>query len=405
MKEMSKRLQHMAVRVLRWSEKYTKTDMVYLAQTGWWTNLNILIITILGLLLSIAFANLLSPEMYGVYQYLLSIAALVTAISLSGMSTAVSQAAARGYEGVIRTAVRAQFQWAVIPVLASLAGAVYYFAHGTLDLGFGLVAIALLTPIVNSFSIYSAFLTGKQKFESNFYFSTGISITYYIVMFIMALFVKDAALFVIANLGVNAIGMGFAYWKTMRLYKPNHKVDPEAIPFGRHLSVLSAFGTILTQLDSILVFHFLGAAQLAVYSFTTLIPERAAGLFNFIGLASFPKFATQPLDHIRKGILSKVVRIATLTIVATVVYALLAPLLFHLLFPRYIVAIPYTQLYAPIIALISVQTLVQTTLTAKRFTRQIYIMSIVQPILLICLQIPMLLAYSSSACAAFHQAN
>ena len=42
------------IRLLRWSEKYTKTDMVYLAHTGFWSNLNAFFTAFLSLLLYIA---------------------------------------------------------------------------------------------------------------------------------------------------------------------------------------------------------------------------------------------------------------------------------------------------------------------------------------------------------------
>jgi hypothetical protein len=102
MSPMTKRLHSILVRFLRWSERYTKTDMVYLANVGWWTNLTLILTSFGGLLISIVFANFLSPQTYGVYQYLLALSGLVAAISLSGMNTAVTQAAARGYEGVLR---------------------------------------------------------------------------------------------------------------------------------------------------------------------------------------------------------------------------------------------------------------------------------------------------------------
>lgn len=114
-------------RLLRWSERYTKTDMIYLASSGWWLNLDVAIQSTLSLLLSITLANLLLPTVYGTYQYLVSIAALVAALCLSGMNSAVTQAVARGHEGVLRTSINFQLRWSVVPATLTLIGAVYYF--------------------------------------------------------------------------------------------------------------------------------------------------------------------------------------------------------------------------------------------------------------------------------------
>ena len=50
---------------LRWSEKYTKTDMVYTAQSGFWLNLNYIIGSFLSLGLTVLFAHLLPKETFG----------------------------------------------------------------------------------------------------------------------------------------------------------------------------------------------------------------------------------------------------------------------------------------------------------------------------------------------------
>ncbi|MDR3546814.1 MAG: oligosaccharide flippase family protein [Candidatus Pacebacteria bacterium] len=389
---MIERARDAFIRILRWSEQYTKTDMVYLAQAGWWLNLGVIATAALSFLLSIAYANLLPPATYGLYQYLLSISGLIATLALPGMNGAVAQAVARGYEGVMRKAVRAQLLWMPIPALISIGVALYYFAHGVTDIGIGLVAIAILTPLVNVFNTYAAFLEGKQDFKRGFYLGTIISVASYGSMFLAILFSKSAAVLIIVNLGVNLIATIYAYVKTLSTYKPNDKVDPKTIPYGKHLSVLGAVG-ILNQFDSILVFHFLGSVQLAVYSFATLLPERAGGLMNFIGTASLPRFANQPIEYIRKNILDKIGRLAFISAIAALAYAAIAPLLFRILFPRYISAIHYTQAFAAIIVFIAVTNIVNSLLYSKRFTREIYIVGFTQPILLIVLQVPLLIKF------------
>lgn len=385
---MKKRL----ISFLRWSERYTKTDMVYLATTGWWLNLNVVIMSVLSLLMSIIFANLLSPAAYGMYQYLLSLSVLVAAISLAGMNTAVAQAVARGYEGVLRTAVRTQLKWAVVPVSLSIATAIYYFLHGNIELGIGLTAIALFTPLSNAFNTYVGLLEGKREFRQMFRLGNLTNIISYASLVLAMLWVRDAAILVVVNLAVNTAVMAYCYYKTLRLYKPNDRVDSAALPYGRHLSVIGAFATIMNQLGSILVFHFLGAAELAIYGLATMLPERAGTLFSFIGTASMPKFANHPIAYIRENLLAKVAKIAFAAIIVAAAYALLAPFIFRLLFPNYPSAVSFSQFYAPIIALVAVTSVANMTLTAKRLTRELYVINFIQPLLLVGLQVALLLS-------------
>lgn len=379
--------------LLRWSERYTKTDMVYLFASGFWMNLNFFIVSGLSLLLSVAFANLLPPATYGMYQYLLSLSALASALMMSGMESAVIQAVARGYEGALRSSVRVQLRWAVVPGLLGLTGAVYYFVHGNIEVGIGLVCIAILTPLVSTFSTYSAFLNGKQEFRRAFYYGSIVTAAYYASIFLALFFLKSAPVLLLVNLGANTLALGFVYWKTLKRYRPNDSVDPTTIPYGKHLSVLTAFGLVLTQLDSLFVFHFLGPVKLAVYSFASLIPERAGSLFNFVGAAALPKFANQSIVEIRKNIVAKTLRVGAVALLAALVYSLLAPLLFRLVFPQYLSAIAYTQIYAGIIALLAMINMVNTTLIAQQMKRELYIVGVMNSVLLVCLQIPLLLTH------------
>ena len=385
-------MQNTLVRVLRWSERYTKTDMVYLVKAGWWLNLGVVVTSLLGLLLSIAYANLLSPATYGLYQYFLSISGLIASISLPGMNSAVAQAVARGYDGVLRKAVKAQWQWMPIPMLIGIVVALYYLARGVSTIGIGLLLIAILTPLVNIFNTYIAYFEGKRDFRGGFYLSTIITLATYGSMFLALVLVKDALALIVVNLGVSLVATMYAYYKTLHIYKPNDNVDPETITFGRHLSVLSAVG-LLNQVDSVLVFHFLGSIQLAVYSFATLLPERIGGLLNFIGTAALPGFSNQSLSHIRAHIFDKIWRVALAGVAVSIAYAIAAPFVFQILFPKYITSIPYTQAFAIIIALIGITNIVNALLYAKRFTREIYVVGFLQPILLILLQIPLLIRY------------
>lgn len=385
-------LQEKIVRLLRWSERYTKTDMVYLAGAGLWSNVNFVITSVLALLLSIAFANLLPPDVYGVYQYLIALSGIVTALTLAGMNSAVAQSVARGNEGDLRASVRVQLYWSIVPSLLSIATALYYFAHGNEDVGVGLVLIGLLSPITNVFYTYQAFLNGKREFKRIFVYALIINAAYYPAIFIVMLFVKDAIWLVFVNLATNAAAIAYVYFRTLKVYEPNDRTDPRTISYGTHLSVMNAFGSIITQLDSVLVFHFLGAVELAVYSFASLLPERVAGLFNFVNVAALPKFSNQSPENVRANIVSKTLRAALAGAIATVCYALLAPLLFHLLFPKYLDALPYTEAYALVIVTLAAN-LPLTALISQHRQRALYVYNIVNPLVLLALQVPLLIFF------------
>lgn len=79
------RLKHHTHRALRHSEKYFKTDMVYLAKGGFWLTTGQGVASLASLVLAIAFANLLPKEAYGNYKYILAVVGVLTLFGLTGI--------------------------------------------------------------------------------------------------------------------------------------------------------------------------------------------------------------------------------------------------------------------------------------------------------------------------------
>jgi len=69
--------------------------MVYLASGGVWLTASKVCATTASLIVSITFANLLLPETYGAYKYLLSIFAILTLTTMPGIDTSFQRAVAQ----------------------------------------------------------------------------------------------------------------------------------------------------------------------------------------------------------------------------------------------------------------------------------------------------------------------
>jgi len=370
---------------LRWSERYTKTDMVYLASTGWWANLGTVVISLCSLLLYIVFANFLPKETYGMYQYLLSLAAIVSAFTLTGMNSAVARSVAQGFDGALKEAVGVQLRWGLLPFLGALAASAYYFINGNLLLSGGLLVIGIIVPINAAFNMYAAFLNGKQDFKRGFFYGMGWNLPYYGALILTALLSDAVLMLLLANLLSQAIALCFFYYKTLKIYKPSEATDPTTVPYGKHLSVMNLLNAIAAQMDTVMAFQFLGPIDLARYSFATAIPERFGSFFKFIQTAALPRFSQKTQEQVRGAFGHRIWWAVLATTVGAAVYAALAPFVFKLLFPAYVEVIPYTQLYSLII-IASLSGLFVTALTAGKNIRELYIFNIASPLLQLGLQ-------------------
>lgn len=381
-----KELKARAISLLKWSERYTRTDMVYLASSGYWMNLNFVFVSILSFGLSIAFANILPKTEYGIYQYVLAIAAFLTAFTFTGMNSAITQAVARGHEGVLKMATRIQLAWNTIPGLAAIAGGVYYFLQGNVVLGSGLVFVALSIPVTNAFNSYAAFLNGKKYFRSSALYAIAGNGFYYLCIFGGLLLAPFAAPLIFINLFTTAAAAVTLYLLTLRKYRPNSVQDPSAIRYGRHLTAMNILSAVAAHVDKILVFQFLGAASLASYALAILLPERLAGAFKSLLNIAFPRFSERSMAEIQDSILWKSFLVLLLTLACASAYALLAPILLRIVYPGYQDIIPFSQAYA-FTFVATIGHLVTIALIAHKRLRELYILNVSVPIVHIAAQV------------------
>jgi len=152
------KLKQAGYRFLRWSERYTKTDMVYLTHGGFWLLFGHILTAGAGFFISVGFAYFLPKSAYGDYRYVISVFAILSAFSLTGLNTAIIQAVARGFEGSLRQGFRLSLRWSALVVAGALAGSAYYFLHANAFLGTSFLIIAATAPFLNSWGLFASFI-------------------------------------------------------------------------------------------------------------------------------------------------------------------------------------------------------------------------------------------------------
>ena len=386
------RLKQRLIGLLRWSERYTKTDMVYLASGTFWSNVNAAVVAGLAFLGSIMFARFLSKDAYGTYQYILSISGLLTGLTLTGMNSAVTRAVARGHEGELKHAVRFQVIAGAIPLIAGVCVALWYFFHGNTGLGLAFAGVAIFMPLGSAYNTWAAYTGGKKLFRVGTYYGLANNIVSYGSILLAIFYSRNFLWIVFANFFFTFLSNFIIYHLVVKNIPPNNERDNETISYGTHLSLMGILGAIAGQLDALLVFHFIGAAALAVYSFATIIPERLSGILKFIPNLMLPKLAPKDENHVRDFIWKRLWIFLLFIAAVAGAYALVAPWLFHTFFPQYAASIPFTQIYS--LSFFSLAVLiVQTVLTSLRKTKELYIYSFGQPIIKSILMVTLLYYY------------
>lgn len=369
--------------MLKKSEKYTRTDNVYLAKGGAWLFLSRLTASLGSFFVAVAFANLLEPSLYGTYKYILSLTGFLTVFTLKGMGTALTQAVARGFEAGFYSLFKTRLKIGALQSLGVIIMGSYYLYKGNFLLALPLFFISWILPLRSGFSLIHSFLPGKKNFrlDAKYQSFQGIAsaVILIIFLFVTRYFNEKALLTVFCLVGIYFLSEtllnGIFYFQIKRKLKPNKQEDAKTKKYGYHLTIVNFLGQIIQYLDQILVFHSLGAAQLAMYNFVLLPVDKMREPAQMLSVLALPKFSAKNKTDLKKNLLPKVLKMLVLTGGLIAAYILIAPFVFKIFFPKYLGAISLSQVYA--ISLLGMAYLIfSTALTSQMAIKKIYILEI-----------------------------
>lgn len=332
-------------RFIRWSERFMKADILYLAKGGFWVGFGQVITNLLSFLLVIAFANLLPKETFGLYRYVLSLAAVFNIFTLMGMNQAVSQAVATGNEGALKKSVGYQLKWNMLMTAAMWALGGYYFFNDNLLLATSFLIMGVFSPLTAAFNTYGAYLTGKKEFRLNNIFSVLSMLIYVIGMFLAIVFSGKVIWLVAAYSFSTFLATFIFYIATLRILKPVGSAG-DVLQYGRQLTFISFMGPIVSQVDKIILNHFWGPVQLATYSLATAIPDRIIPLMKDWVEIGFPKLATRTPEEINTVFYKRIFQGLAIGFIFALGYSVSAPYVFKYLLPQYLDTVFYSQLLA-----------------------------------------------------------
>lgn len=340
---------------------------------------------------AVVFANFVDPAIYGYYKYVIAVVTLLSAFSLSGIPSVMPRSVAQGFEGTYKHLSASYFQYSLVSIFLASCIAGYYFVMGNPLLGWSILIAGLLAPLFRSLDFYSSFLEGKKDFKRvvkvQFFYALVPNLT-----LVTTLFFTDFVPYIVLSYFASGILTNtLITLYVVKTHKPNDLIDPKAKNFSKHTSVMNMLGILTTQLDKILVFQFIGAAQVAIFAIATALPLQfqvfAKGLRSIV----YPKMSTQSFTQMRKEINRRFLFLHIVAAFAYVCYFLAVPIVFELFFPVYKEAVFMSQVLALLIFFYP-SMLYQIALYVHVKKRLLYIVKItssVAKILLLLLLIPL----------------
>jgi len=378
-------LEEKIYQLLRWLQNYTKTDMVYVAKGSFWFILGRIFAFLASFFILLAFAWFATKEVFGAYQYIISIASMISLILLPGLDTALVRSVAKGKEKTFFLCEKEKLKFGFFALLIFFAISIWYFFRNNLELAISFFFAGIFLPLLAIFSLYLSFWYGKKRFDlQNKYFV----FHNFLGALILILFIifKPEIPSVIFGYFFGYTFSTFLFWfLTRKRINKNTQEEKEAISYGKHLTIMYIPGTISGHLDKVILWQFLGTVQVAIYSYALRVVERLTELLPFSTLA-FPKMAEKNLkeENIKKSIFDKFLKLFLISIPLAIFYILFSPFLFKIFFPAYQESISYSQVLA-LILIFSPFNFLATTFLAEAKKRELYILNFAPQILKIAL--------------------
>lgn len=375
-------MKNLAINLLRKSEKYTKTDMVYLASGSFWLLLSQALLFLLSFSLLWVFANFLDPEVYGQYRFFTTAVGLLTIASLPGMHTATIRAVARGRSGLLPQILRVRLSWSLLGTIAALVAASYYFWQEDTTMTSLFIITAIFIPFYQSFTLYDSYLIGRKDYR---YF-TPITVSQksiIVITTIMAIILTQNIFWILGTyLTSTTLANIILYYYTIYRWPLNNQTDTETIPYGKKLSFMGAIATASDHLDKIALWYLTGPVSVAAYTIASALPKEVSGAFAQIGILALPKMANRDKAALKASLLRKMFIFFLASLPITLVYIITAPLIFRVFLPQYLDYIFLSQIASALIIFTPITLLIQY-FQATMHTRALYAMQFVLPAVLI----------------------
>lgn len=361
---------------LQRTEKVTKTDVRYVARSGFWLGLGQVCSALIAIGLTVAFANLVSPETYGTYRYILSTYALLTIFALPGLDTALTQSVSRGLDGSLAQSFRLRLRWGTLGSAASLALAGYYYLiqhNVSLAACFALVALAL--PALEAGILYQPFLNGRKLFREWALMDVASQVAAAAAIVATMLVTKSVVAIAAVYLASYALTRGAAVYICARRLRRNVNEDPELASYSRSVTAFQVISRVTASIDQVVLFNVLGPAQVAVFALASAVPNRIQSLLRTSGAIAFPKLTERRLEDVRRTLPRKLAFFGVAVLAVAGLYVALAPTAFAWLFPRYLPAVGYSQVLV-LYTLSAVTYPIGAAFFAHKIVRPNYVMSL-----------------------------
>ena len=364
-------------------EKRYQLDLSYAIKNSFWVYLRQAIALITGLAVSVVFARLASKEVFGQYNFILALLAVVSLLSIPGLNSAVMISSAKGYEGSYKKAVRTSFLWSLLGIPALLGVGAYYYYYNSQIIGFCLMMSSIFFPLLNAPNTWDSFLKGKKRFDLTTKYGS-IQATINAAAIITILFLNaNNLVFIFTTYLITSSFVTCTLFMSSLKYIENNKEEENngCIRYGYFMTTTNIAGYISKNIDKILIGSLVGAPELAIYAIAMMIPTKLKDILKLPLVPYTPKITQDgiEMEHIWEKLKRLILPLVLILLAGSVLYLLFIDDVIILLFSRkYAESIIYARilliyvLISPFAALLATFNIVKKKKRVLIITNHLY---------------------------------
>lgn len=269
----------------------------YFRSAGSYLGLKLVIFSLAGLASQFLLTRYLVKEDYGLIIWVATIIGLLSPFGLPGISTSITGAVAKGYDGNFRRGTWYEIIGSTFggAVLLGISG-YYYFWHNDLLRG-GIFAVAGVLGPGLWLDTQQCYWNGKKNFKAIFWWSVPVRLVQLVATAIVlqvspnpvVVFGVQTLIQVVANLA--------ASFGIMLSGQANRELSSEYLSFGSYSTVLYFIGTFSVYFDKLVIGSYSGMKALAAFAVGELLYtyfyKTPSGILTQIFL---PRQAEMPLQ-------------------------------------------------------------------------------------------------------------
>jgi len=238
--------------------------------TGWLGG-KVVVFSLLGLLNQSLLTRNLTRTDYGLLVWLGTIIGLLAPVGLPGVSTAITGAVAKGFDGNFRKGSVQEILGGAVGGIILLGFAWYQWAVvGSHSGAFVFVAAAVVGPGI-WLDTHTSFWNGKKDFRSIFWWSVMVRTIQVAATYGVFFISTNIVLVAVIQVGLQALANLFAVGTLLRSPHVGHQHSQEYAQYGVVSSWLYLVGTLSSQLDKLIIGIFFGLEPLALFTVGELL--------------------------------------------------------------------------------------------------------------------------------------